>query len=67
MLTQSRPMLTQSDREAGQQLLEQPQMYDPKSRGPCEPFTAETLALVMLMDLAALVPVIGFLLWGMGV
>ena len=60
-------MLTQSDQEAGQQLLKQPQVYAQKSRGPCEPLTAEALALLVLLDLAVLVPVIGFLLWGVGV
>jgi hypothetical protein len=60
-------MLTQSDREAAQQLLTQPQVYAQTRACPCEPFAAETLALVVLMDLAALVPVIGFLLWGVGV
>jgi hypothetical protein len=59
-------MLMQSDPEAGQQLLKQPQVDVQKSRCPDEPPTAETLALLVLMDLAV-VTVIGFLLWGVGV
>jgi hypothetical protein len=59
-------MLTQSNREAGQQLLKQPRVCAQKSRCPCEPLTAETLALLVLMNLAV-VTVVGFLLWGVGV
>lgn len=58
-------MLTQSHQEVGQQLLKQPQVYAQKSRCPDEPLTAETLALLVLMDLGV-VTVISFLLWAVG-